>query len=187
MDPSLLMNTDPVIAAVACTASAAIFAGSATMKFVAPAEFRGAVENYRIVPEWMAGAIAWIVPVLELAGAAAMMLAASRGAGSMLLLLLIAAFSGAIAINLARGRREIDCGCFGPLLRQRLSGWLLARNGLLALLIVVSDLPRDSRPLSPLDYATVISAAATFVILYAAANYLIANAPTSAALRTIDA
>jgi uncharacterized membrane protein len=181
------MSLDPTIVAIACAATATIFLCSAAMKFYEPMEFRGAVESYRLVPETMAVALAWIVPALELAGALGLMVGATRSTAALLLLSLLAVFTGAIALNLARGRRDLDCGCFGPLLRQQLSGWLVARNGVLALAVVVVLARSDARPLAPLDYATIASAAAALVLLYGAANYLLATAPTIAALRTRDA
>ena len=181
------MNLDPAIVTIASAATTTIFLGSAAMKFWEPMEFRAALENYRLVPDATTVALAWFVPALELAGAVGLMVAATRAAAAMLLLCLLAAFTGAIAFNLARGRRELDCGCFGPLLRQSLSGWLVARNGVLALLAVVSLARMDPRQLAPLDYATIGFASAGLVILYAAANYLLATARVSAALRTRDA
>jgi uncharacterized membrane protein len=181
------MRLDPAIIAIACAASAAIFAGSATMKFSAPMEFRGAVENYDIVPEWIAGMMAWVVPMLELAGAVGLMMSATRDTAAALLLTLVAIFTAAITINLARGRRDIDCGCFGPMLRQRLSGWLVLRNAALALLLVMATVSGDARPLIAFDYATIVSGVAATIILYAAANYLLSTAPTIALLRTRDA
>jgi hypothetical protein len=181
------MNLDPTIVAIACATSAAIFLGSAALKFSQPTEFRAAVESYRLAPETMAAALEWIIPALELAGAIGLVVVATRSAGALLLLSLIATFTGAIALNLARGRRDLDCGCFGPLLRQPLSGWLLARNGLLALLVLAAFTPVDARPLASLDYLTITAAAAALVILYGAANYLLATAQKIAALRTRDA
>ena len=50
-----------------------------------------------------------------------------------------------MAINLARGRRNIDCGCFQSALKQRLSWVLVARNVVLAALLLVPALqPVDS-------------------------------------------
>jgi len=181
------MNFDPTIVAITCATSAAIFLGSAALKFSQPTEFRAAVESYRMVPEVMAVALEWIIPALELAGAIGLVVAATRGAAALLLLSLIAAFTGAIVLNLARGRRELDCGCFGPLLRQPLSLWLVARNVLLALLVLAALTPVDQRPLASLDYLTIAAAAAALVILYGAANYLLATAPKIASLRTGDA
>jgi hypothetical protein len=181
------MILDPTIVAVACAAIATIFLGSAAMKFWQPKEFRAAVESYRLVPEAISVWLGWIIPALELAGAIGLVMAATRGGAALLLLCLIAMFTGAIALNLARGRRDLDCGCFGPLLRQPLSLWLVARNGLLALLVVVAFTPVRGRPLASLDYLTIIAAAAALVILYGAANYLLATAPKVATLRTRDA
>jgi len=181
------MNLDPTIVAIACAATCTIFLGSAAVKFWQPTEFRAAVESYRLVPEAMAVALEWIIPALELAGAIGLLLAATRGAAALLLLSLIAAFTGAIALNLVRGPRDLDCGCFGPLLRQPLSGWLVARNGLLALLVLTDFTPVRGRPLASLDYLTIVAAAAALVILYGAANYLLAMAPRVATLRTSDA
>jgi uncharacterized membrane protein len=181
------MNLDPTIVAIACATSATIFLGSAVLKFSQPTEFRAAVESYRLVPETMAGVLGWIIPLFELTGAIGLVVAATRGAAALLLLSLLAAFTGAIALNLARGRRDLDCGCFGPLLRQPLSGWLIARNGLLAFLVLAAFTPGDARPLTSLDYLTIAAAAAVMVILYGAANHLLATAPKIAALRTRDA
>ncbi|MBV8134021.1 MAG: DoxX family protein [Deltaproteobacteria bacterium] len=181
------MILDPTIAAIAGTTIAAIFLGSAVMKLWQPTEFRAAVESYRLVPEAMSAALGWIIPALELAGAIGLAVAATRGAAALVLLCLIVVFTGAIALNLARGRRDLDCGCFGPLLRQPLSGWLIARNGLLALLVLAAFTPVGGRPLASLDYLTIVAAAAALVILYGAANYLLATAPKVATLRMRDA
>ena len=181
------MNLDPTIVAIACAATTAIFLGSAMLKFSQSTEFRAAVESYRLVPEAMAVVLQWIVPALELTGAIGLVVPTTRGAAALLLLSLIAAFTGAIALNLARGRRDLDCGCFGPLLRQPLSGWLLARNALLALVVLAAFNPVDARPLASLDYLTIGAAVAALVTLYGAANYLLATAPKIATLRTRDA
>ncbi|MGO9452570.1 MAG: MauE/DoxX family redox-associated membrane protein [Candidatus Binataceae bacterium] len=177
------MAIDPSIVAIACATVATVFVGSAAMKSADLDEFRAAVENYRIVPEWIAGPIARMVPILETAGAVGLIFTATRTHAAMLLLSLIAIFTGAIAFNLARGRRDIDCGCFGPMMRQRLSGWLIVRNGVLALIVAIAIGPEDARALGALDFATIIPAAAALVMLYAAANYLLANQPAIEALR----
>jgi hypothetical protein len=54
-----------------------------------------------------------------------------------------------MAINIRRGRRHIDCGCFQSALKQTLSWILVARNGVLALLLGLALLttqgPKDLR------------------------------------------
>ena len=181
------MQIDPAIIAVTRVAGSVIFAGSAAMKFSAPMEFRGAVENYRIVPESMAGQVAWVVPILELAGAVGLVFSATREAAVFLLLGLLAVFTGAIVLNLARGRREIDCGCFGPMMHQHLSGWLVVRNAILTILVASAIAPAETRALLPLDYITTVFGGVGLVILYVVLNYLVANAPVIAMLGMRDA
>src|SRR5712671_5269261 len=124
---------DPVLGWMAAAAAAAIFAASGALKFYDLETYRGAVTNYRLIPEWLATPFAWTAPVIESAAALG-------------LIVLLGVFTGAIAINLARGRTDIDCGCFGPALRQRLSWWLLLRNGALFALLAIALLPMGARP-----------------------------------------
>ena len=87
--------------------------------------FRGAVTNYRLIPEWLATPFAWTAPVIESAAALGLLLSPTRASAALGVDRAAGLFTGAIAINLARGRTDIDCGCFGPALRQGLSWWLL--------------------------------------------------------------
>jgi len=178
---------DPVLGWMAAAAAAAIFAASGALKFYDLEAFRGAVTNYRLIPEWLATPFAWTVPVIESAAALGLLLSPIRASAALMLIVLLSLFTGAIVINLARGRTDIDCGCFGPALRQRLSWWLLLRNGALFLLLAIALMPVGARPMDFLDLATVGMAAATVVVLYTAANYLIANAPGLRALGALNA
>jgi uncharacterized membrane protein len=172
---------------MAAFAAAAIFAASGALKFYDLEAFRGAVTNYRLIPEWLATPFAWVAPVVECAAALGLLLTPIRASAALVLIAMLGVFTGAIAINLARGRTDIDCGCFGPALRQRLSWWLLLRNGALFALLAIALMPAATRPMAFLDFATVGMAAATVVVLYTAANYLIANAPGLRALGALNA
>ena len=174
---------DPVFIWILGLTIAAIFTVSALMKLADLDEFRGAIENYRVAPESAAPILAILIPVAELGGAAAILIPAMRSYAAALLLALIAAFTAAIAINLVRGRVYVDCGCFGPMLRQKISWQLVARNGALAALVILAAMPEFARPLEALDFATIALGAATIILIYAAANYLLANAPALAATR----
>ena len=178
---------DPVIIWIAALALGAIFAASAVMKFADLNEFRGSLENYRIAPEAAAPFLTIAIPTAELAGAIAMLIPATRAYGAAMLLALIVIFTAAIAINLLRGRLYIDCGCFGPALRQKISWRLLARNGALAILAILAAMPEFARSLEALDIATIALGATASVLVYAAANVLLANAPRLAALEMSDA
>ncbi|HZO82455.1 MAG TPA: MauE/DoxX family redox-associated membrane protein [Candidatus Binataceae bacterium] len=182
-----MLKVDPVLGWAAATAAAAIFAASGALKLYDLAAFRSAASNYRILPQWLEFPFAWAVPLVECTAAFGLLLPACRARAALALVALLGAFTAAVAINLARGRTDIDCGCFGPALRQRLSWWLLARNGALFALLAIALMPADGRALGLLDGATVGFTAATVVVLYVAANYLIANAPGLRGLRALNA
>ena len=170
---------DPAISWTVSLALAILFGASAAIKFADLPEFRGALENYRIVPEELSIPSAIIVPLSELSGAIGLLVPRFHAAASMLLIFLIAIFTAAIALNLMRGRLYIDCGCFGPMLRQPLGNWMLGRNAILMLLCALALIPDYARAMTSLDFATIALGATTLVILYGAANFLLANAPAS--------
>jgi uncharacterized membrane protein len=178
---------DPVFSWMAAASAAAIFAASGALKFYDVETFRGAVANYRLLPQGLEAPFAWIAPVIETAAALGLLLTPVRSWSALVLILLLCIFTGAIVINLARGRTDIDCGCFGPALRQRLSWWLLLRNAALFALLATAAMPVGGRAMDFLDYTTVFMAAATVVVLYTGANYLIANAPGLRALGALNA
>lgn len=173
---------DPAIQYLLALALAAILAGSAAAKFIDLDLFEGAVANYQLLPGWLEKPTAWAVPLCESACAAGLLFAATRGAAAAALEVLLGVFSGAIAVNLARGRRDIDCGCFGPALRQELGGALLARNLVLIAAAFLLELPVAPRALEPTDFVTIACGAVTLTMMYLSANYAIANAPRTRAL-----
>jgi|SRR5208282_2509354 len=178
---------DPAASWTISIALAVVFGASAAIKFADFGEFRAAVENYRIVPRAFEASVAAIVPIAELAGAVGIVIPRTRDAAAATLLILVAVFTVAIVVNLMRGRLHVDCGCFGPALRQPLSWWLPARNAILMALAAIAILPTADRSMTPLDVATVFFGAATAVALYLAANYLLANLPRMRALEVADA
>ena len=182
-----MFTADPAASWTISIALAVVFGASAAIKFADFGEFRAAVENYRIVPESLAALVAVLVPVAEITGAVGILVPRSHDAAAAILLFLLAVFTVAIVVNLMRGRLHVDCGCFGPALRQPLSWWLPARNAILMALAALAIAPTDGRPMTPLDVATIFFGAATVVVLYLAANYLLANLPRLRALEIADA
>ena len=101
-------------------------------------------------------------------------------AGSALVLVL---YAGAIAVNLVRGRRFIDCGCSGFAGQQPLGVWLVVRNLLLALMAYIATLPVQGRVLVWFDAVAVSAAVCVSAFLYAAINRLFAQGSDLARLR----
>jgi hypothetical protein len=75
--------------------------------------------------------VAWALPPLEAAVALGLLVGATRPLAGAAAALLLGVFGMALAVNLARGRTSIDCGCFRSDLRQALSPALLVRNAVL--------------------------------------------------------
>jgi hypothetical protein len=125
---------------------ALVFLNAAMGKIRHRVAFQGVVANYRLLPEITVPVFALLLPVVEAAVGAALLFASpSEPEASAALLLMM--FAAAMAINLWRGRRHIDCGCFQSALKQTLSWTLVARNvGLALLLGIPAAIPEGSLP-----------------------------------------
>jgi uncharacterized membrane protein YphA (DoxX/SURF4 family) len=128
----------PEVTMAARTLVSLVFLTAAAGKLRHMAEFHGVVANYRILPDFLAVPFAYGIPPLEALIGAALFCGwfspwPSAAAAALLLL-----FALAMGINIRRGRRHIDCGCFQSALKQTLSWTLVARNVVLALLLGVA-------------------------------------------------
>jgi len=79
---------------------------------------------------------------------------------------LLLAYAVAIAINLARGRRDLDCGCAGPNDRRPISAWMVWRNVGMAILLAAALLPWSDRALVLTDGVTVGFGTACCALVY---------------------
>ena len=176
----MALELDPVLALALRGGLALLFAVAAWHKLRDLAAFRAALGGYRLIPERMLGGAVLALVGAELATAAAL-LSSAHGASAAALLL--ALYTAAVLANLARGRREIDCGCFGPAARQPLSFGLVARNAALVALALLCALPVTPRAFVWLDGLTIAAAIGVGALVHAAVNALLANAPRLRALR----
>jgi hypothetical protein len=154
--------------------------------------FRAALAGYRLLPGRWVAAAAWGLAAAELSAGLLLLSAPARDgaawdgatpAGAALAGGLFVLYGGAIGLNLARGRRHIDCGCAGPGGRRTLSEGLLLRNVVLVLAVVTAALPPPARPWVWIDAVTVSGGVAALALLYAAIDAVLANAPRLAGLR----
>lgn len=175
---------DPALTGTACATLALIFLASAWGKARHPRWFAGALREYRIVPGAALWPVALAVPALEAVAALGLLAAPVRPYAAGLALALLAVFSGALGLNLARGRRDIDCGCWGPAARPgALSGWLLARNAALAVAAAALLVPPEGRDLVWIDFLTIGLGTVALLCVFGAIDRLIAQAPALADLR----
>jgi hypothetical protein len=122
--PSLLF----VLETAAGLTGALVFARAAAFKLRDVEAFADALAGYRILPIGLVGAAARILPVIEATCALALVAPWTRTAGGLAAAGLLVGFALAMAVNLLRGRREIDCGCGDPARRQPLAWSLVGRN-----------------------------------------------------------
>jgi len=172
------VNEAAVLQIVLRTAAGLLFLEAAFAKLSDRAGFEGVVANYRVLPAPLVVPVARLLPpteVLIAVGLLAGVLApwpATAAAGLLLV------FAAAMAVNLQRGRAAIDCGCGrgGP--RQPLSWGRVARNLVLAGLLLVTAPPKAA---GLADWSLGLVAGAVLFVLDYALAYLSSRAPRAAA------
>ena len=164
--------------------TALLLASAAGHQLRALAGFRSTFVAYRLLPAALSARLAWCVPVGELAIAALLVMPRSRSAACLAGAGLLLCYAGAIALNLKRGRRDLDCGCSGPLERRPIAAWMVGRNILLAAALALAALPWSPRPLVLIDAVTLIGGVSMAALLYLAADRLLGQVmPRAAALK----
>ncbi len=112
-----------------------VFTQAALPKLRNTQVFAGVLANYRLLPAFLTAPAALLLPLVECAVGFGLMLDHGSLFAPMAMALLLL-FAAAMGINIARGRREIDCGCGRSDLRQPLSWLLVVRNVLLVALLL---------------------------------------------------
>lgn len=176
------MTVDPSIALASRVLGALVFAAAVGGKIRHRRELAGVVANYRLLPQWLAAPAAWMLVGLELLVALSLVSGAWVRAGAALAIALLGGFALAMGINLARGRREIDCGCFQSGLRQRLSAMLVARNVVLAA-VLTPLLAAGTAGVTALQWVDGLGAGVALYVLYQILGELVSLRRSSAELR----
>jgi hypothetical protein len=180
------VSVDPVIAATLRCLLALLFAGAAWHKLADLTAFRIVLHDYRVLPPALVTPATALVVVTEVALALALPWAGAAPTAPWIAIALLAVYAIAIAINLARGRRTLECGCAPSAYRQPLSEWLLLRNAALIGAAAFTLLPTSSRAWAELDWLTVAGAVTTGAMTWTAAQRLLAlatSAPTVPRMR----
>jgi uncharacterized membrane protein YphA (DoxX/SURF4 family) len=177
-------SIDPTLGSVLVLAYAALLLPAAWHKIRDLAVFSAVLGAYRIFPRRWAPYVAPIVPLFEASLAIGLLLPVSRPLAAVGASVLLASYGLAIAVNLVRGRTDLDCGCTGPLERRPVAAWMVYRNALLAGLVLAVARPWDSREMSGLDVFSILAALAVIVLIWLAVDRLLGQvAPRGAALK----
>jgi hypothetical protein len=178
---SLLL--DPVIARTCGALISIVLLTSAWQKLRDIGLFRIILENYRLLPDALVAPAALALPLLEVAAGAMLLFADLRAGGGLLALTVLAGVSAGVAINLVRGRLDLDCGCGGVSGSQPISWGLVLRNLVLMALTLIGMQEGAARALVWVDYLSVGAGTLALLGLYACANQLLANHPRLSAMR----
>ena len=174
---------DPVIDVTVRAALALLFLAAAGHKVRDLGRFRSTLAEYRLLPAALVPAGTVLVVGTEAAIAVALVVPVLRVTALAAAAALLGLYGAAIAVNLARGRRDLDCGCTGPTVRRPISGWLVARNAALAAVALAAVTPVHGRTLVWIDGLTIAGATAVLAALHASLDRLLAHAPAMARLR----
>ncbi|HEX3755400.1 MAG TPA: MauE/DoxX family redox-associated membrane protein [Rhizomicrobium sp.] len=135
----------------------------------------GVIANYRLLPRWATWPAAALLPPAEMILAILLLSAQLRPWPALAAMALLALFAAAMAINIRRGRAAIDCGCGETFLRQTLSWTLVARNGVLAALLIPSIVMEG--PMTMSLALSGVAAGVSLFLLYLLFNILAALPP----------
>ena len=172
---------DPAVGALLLGAFALLFASAALHKLLDLRAFAEAFRAYEVVPPPLARA-AWLVPLLELTVGTGLLAGGSRTGAAAAGAVLLLGYAAAIAINLARGRRELSCGCGGANDKRPIAAWMVWRNLALAALLAATALPWAPRELRAADALTIGAGTAVAALLYMSVDGLLGRLVPQAAL-----
>ena len=166
---------DPIYSLTIAILIAFVFALAGIHKVMDFARHAGVVADYRVVPAWSVPLLAPLVVVLELGAAFLVLMPFTRSTGLILIMGLLPIYIISIGLNLARGRKFIDCGCGWGSQSHQISAWLIVRNLTMMGITAVALLPSTNRPLYLVDWILAAFGGAAVIVIYYIGDLLIAN------------
>jgi hypothetical protein len=149
-----------------------LFARALLHKAADLGRFTGFLGNYNVLPP--AGLTIAAYGLITLEGLIVLLLVTPQlnQLGAALAIGVLFLYAAVIALNVARGHREIECGCGGP--AMLLSYSLVLRNIAVATIALPLLLGGDS-PISTTDTAVAVACGAILYLFYVVAEQLLAN------------
>jgi len=175
---------DPVASRAIALGLAVLFVAAALHKARGFGDFTAVLGEYRLLPPHAVAVAAAALLCAELVLATCLTVPLWQKQGALGAAFVLLVYSLAIGINLARGRREIDCGCGAG--ARPLSSALLVRNGLLVAAALMAALPVEPRSATWLDHFTIGCAVGTAALAWVAVGHLADSSPQLAARRTFE-
>jgi len=170
------LSIDPVMGLTCRLLLVFVFAPAIMHKLASARRFVAVLKGYRVIPEVLVNPVAVLVICAETFAVVGIWWPESRAWAAAVAVALLATYAVAIGINLARGRREIDCGCSFGAAEQPLSPALLIRNALLMLPCAGAGLAVTA-PLESVGAVIGLLAALALGLCYQVWGALLANRP----------
>jgi hypothetical protein len=164
-----------VLATISTLLLSYLFVVSGWQKLADLAYFQDVITEYNILPASWSPWLARALPIVEIGAGLALLIPAFQLPALVTVTLLLAGYTFAMALNITRGRRDLDCGCAGPGQEQTISGWLLGRNLVLISLALLAAPALQQYSLGWTGWAVALLGTTVLALLYHIFNQLIAN------------
>lgn len=168
-----------IIGLAVSIAAGLMFGTAALAKLRHRALLPGVVANYRLLPAVFVAPAAFALPWVE--GALAIVLMSGvRPWPQWWAAALLTVFAAAMAVNIRRGRTQIDCGCGLSALRQPLDRTAVVRNLMLSAALLAASVAGDAPGAAGVAAAAVAGAALfLFYLIFNAIGALSRTSPAA--------
>jgi hypothetical protein len=163
---------DPVCTLLIISCAVLLFGTVAAHKLRSAGRFAWTLAQYQLLPPSFIRIAGPALGLLELAVCLGLPWPALRPVCAAVGVVLLLMYSAAIMINLARGRRDLDCGCGGIGRRTPIGTWMVVRNLSLACMLCLLMFPETSRRLESADAVTIVGAVVAASLLYLSCDVL---------------
>jgi hypothetical protein len=164
---------DPLIVLVLSVSLVLLFFMAARHKMSAPQEFRAQLAAYQLLPDVALTPVSRLLPLLEMAIVFLILVPQTRAFAALLAAALLFVYGLSMAVNMVRGRADIDCGCGGQ--PQVLSSWLLLRNAVLIAGSCLLLAPASDRAITLSDLLFLILMTTLLAMVYLLVEQLVRN------------
>jgi hypothetical protein len=155
-----------------------LFGAAAVHKLRTVGEFAQTLAQYRLLPAGFIRIASPALGLMEFAVCLGLPWPALRPVGAAAGVALLLMYSAAITINLARGSRDLDCGCGGFGRRTPIGSWMVVRNLSVACMLCLLEFPEASRNLESIDVVTIAGGVIAASFLYLSCDVLFGQVTT---------
>lgn len=164
---------DPLIVLIISASLALLFFMAARHKMSDFPRFKAQLAAYDLLPIALVPLAARVLPLIEMALVFMLLVPFFRTFAALVAAVLLSVYALAMAVNMLRGRTDIDCGCGGQ--PQLLSPWLLLRNFVLLAGSCLLLAPAGDRVMVWADAFLLVLMTAVLAMVYLMVEQLVRN------------